>query len=689
MAILTQDIKLIASQVMDDVPEGGGAPTPVVILDGVSNAIFPDISELDRAGGSVDLRKVFVSIQTDTVDGYYGGNVIIAEGPTDPRVSVTLFSTKDVFDRRDSAKNRIESYLTQGPEVSGFLLENHIAGQRAIQIFQRPNTAPPVIGGTLVLVQNEGLSTEVKQYARVTRTSSVTGKYYDATGNGGDYDAMVTTAEISDVLRTDFKGSKTSRTFTRASDGTRVRTTLVADAGTYSGVSPLVQAVALGALSANVASIYTQLVPSAQTEIPLVDYNAAGQSNTITASSNGSVTYSTTQSLNATTALSVGNSIMPGTLSISAGSAVLTDSGGQIFEGSTVVGLVDYARGTITFAAMASSYSGTKTIKFTPASAPIIIATTAQRPVMPETRSYNTIVTLLPTPAPGSVIVSYRANDNWYDLRDDGGGALKGLDSSFGVGTVNYATGTVLITAGALPDVGSSIIFGWNSPVNYINRSALTVAPASVKLQIANPAISPGSVVVQWSDGTQRTAIDDGKGALSGDATGVVYYDTGLIELVPATLPAGGQEYSVSYDQADIAAIKSDSFFEPSRHADASVTIQLSTTNITPGTVALEWTAGFPENGQSEVTGVEKDVLAGYNGRILHQYTLPSLVRAKDDGNGNIVDGLGRMAGTINYATGAISLQPDGPVVGQERTSYFFKQLAVAAFVNGALSSRS
>ena len=58
MPILTGDIKLVASQVMDDVPEGGGAPTATVITDGTSNAIFPDISELDRAGGRVNLRKV-------------------------------------------------------------------------------------------------------------------------------------------------------------------------------------------------------------------------------------------------------------------------------------------------------------------------------------------------------------------------------------------------------------------------------------------------------------------------------------------------------------------------------------------------------------------------------------------------------------------------------------------------------
>ena len=51
MPILAGDVKLVASQVMDDVAEGGGAPTSNVIVDGASNSLFNDISELDRAGG--------------------------------------------------------------------------------------------------------------------------------------------------------------------------------------------------------------------------------------------------------------------------------------------------------------------------------------------------------------------------------------------------------------------------------------------------------------------------------------------------------------------------------------------------------------------------------------------------------------------------------------------------------------
>lgn len=60
MPIKAGDVKLVASRVMTDVPEGGGAPTSVVIEDNANNAIFRDISEVDRAGGWLNMAKVNV-----------------------------------------------------------------------------------------------------------------------------------------------------------------------------------------------------------------------------------------------------------------------------------------------------------------------------------------------------------------------------------------------------------------------------------------------------------------------------------------------------------------------------------------------------------------------------------------------------------------------------------------------------
>ena len=94
-----------------------------------------------------------------------------------------------------------------------------------------------------------------------------------------DYTANVVTVDISDALRYDFTGSPSNRLFTRATNSTKTRDTVVADAGTYVGVVPLTRSGGLGDFTIKGASIYTQLVPSAQTETPISfvpPYAAAG-----------------------------------------------------------------------------------------------------------------------------------------------------------------------------------------------------------------------------------------------------------------------------------------------------------------------------------------------------------------------------------------------------------------------------
>lgn len=278
MAILAGDIKLVESADMADVPEGGGAPTDNVIVDGASNNIFPDISELDRAGGRVNLRKVHIHVQTDNRDTFLGANFIVAEPPDDPNVSITVFSTGETFDTRLDAANFIEAYLVKGPTLPGYLLENHVAGQRSIQLFQRPGSPLPPVGRTLVLVVNEGLVTEQVQYVRTTRVESAIGTYTELVGGGlVDFQAEVVTCDISDALREDFPGSPPSRLFAVASGKTKVRDTTVADAGSYHGVVALETEGSLGDTTVQVESVYTQLVPNARTEVSSLDQRPAAQ----------------------------------------------------------------------------------------------------------------------------------------------------------------------------------------------------------------------------------------------------------------------------------------------------------------------------------------------------------------------------------------------------------------------------
>ncbi|NDP57999.1 MAG: hypothetical protein GZ090_01390 [Oxalobacteraceae bacterium] len=655
--IQTGDIKLVASQVMDDVPEGGGRATGTAIIDGASNSIFTDISELDRAYGRVNLRKVSVSVVTNDTDGYYGANVIIAKPPMDSRVSVTLFSTKDGFDRRTDAQSRLESYLVPGPEWPGFLLENHVAGQRVIQLFQRPAEAAPNIGETIVLVSKEGAGDQVIQYVRVIGVSIVVREYTKA--NGQPYTAAVVSCEISDPLRTDFPGSPPSEFFARATLGAKVRETSVADAAVYAGVVPLIAPAAIGDLQLSASSIFTQLVPSAQTEIPIVDANVAGQSTTLSESANGNVSYTTVVPFTTSSALSLGNAVTPGTLVITTTSGDLTDTGGQLFAGSVAVGSVDYGRGTVTFQGIPATYTGSKTVTFKPATAPLRVSDTGQIPVTIESRAYNYVISLMPMPAPGSVRVSYRAQGRWYDLRDNGSGTLRGVDTAFGVGSVNYATGTVLVTLGALPDVGSGIMLVWNTQANYINRSDMPVTSAGVRfslpLVLTEPdpeELEPGKVVITWNDGTPRTATDNGLGALTGDGTGKINYKTGVAEMYPVLMPAGGQGYSVAYAKAAPVVKYTTTTPDPARNPDTTITIDLGVTNIKPGTLRLSMPLAL--DSYREVDG---------GGSLEMHISQVGAIVISDNGSGRIIAALGRDAGSINYATGIIIFQPDGLVI--------------------------
>ena len=278
MPITTADIKLLASQVMADVPEGGGAPTANIIPDGASNALFPDISESARAGGRIYIRQVSASIQSTDTAVYMDGNVIVASPPNDPNVSITLFKAPGVFARRTAVANAIESYLVRGPMLGAYLLENHVINMRRIELLQRPGSSLPPVGRTLVLVLNEGTATEVVQFVRTTRVESEVRTFTESTGQSAiDFQAEVVRCDISDKLRYNFPGSPASRGFAGQVGKTIVRNTTVADAGSYAGVVGLRLPLTLGDSTLFVSSIYTQLVPNARTESIALDQKPAAQ----------------------------------------------------------------------------------------------------------------------------------------------------------------------------------------------------------------------------------------------------------------------------------------------------------------------------------------------------------------------------------------------------------------------------
>ena len=646
--IQSGDIKLFASQVMDDVPEGGGGPTSIVIRDGVSNDVFQDLSEVARTGGRTYMRKLFLGVDTANTERYLDANIILSDPPADPRVSVTLYSTKETFDRRNEARSRAEGYYGSGSEWHGYLLENHLRDQRIIQLFQIPGSELPTVGRTMRLVWREGGADQREQYVRSSRVTSQLRTFADPSGK--PYQALVVSCELMDKLRFDFPGSPPSYLFSRLRNGNDsvLRDTIEANALTYYGASRLTEAAQFQHLTAKVASVFSQIVPSAQTEIPLLQFNAANQAYSPVQSDNGTVSYTTGVAFNASTVLALGNPIYPGTLSIATSGGVLRDDGGQLYADTTVIGVVDYPRGEVRFAATAPTYSGSKTVTFRPAGAPLQLADSAGSAVTQESRAFNWQITLDTPPAPGTAFAAYLSGGKWYELRDDGAGRLKGSDSSFGSGTVSYTTNTIALSCGALPDVGSTVIWGWGSRVNYINRANAAGEQPRVYLKFGHDDIAPGTLTIAWNDGSLRTMADDGHGKLTG--AGVtntkVNYATGEAWFTPAVLPAVSTQYQCEYFHG---ASEAESFPAPLRNGNGTVTIALAKQDIVPGTFEMTWNVGIHNYDSISTTPAEMQVVP----RIDPYKTV------RDDGAGVLKDPLGASFGTIDYVAGTITFNPD------------------------------
>jgi hypothetical protein len=623
MPILAGDIKLLKSDTMSDVPEGGGAITGTVIVDGQSNNIFDDISTLDRVYGAVHMRKVFPAVQTQTTDKYFGAHVILSKLPGDDKIGVNLFNTGDYFDRRPAAQSRVENYRAQGPTYNGFLWGTQYRGSRAIVIFQSESASIPGIGDVL-LIKNSTAS----QYVRLVRMTESVQAFTDG---AGVFKRRILEIEISDILTHDFVGHEIIRVDT-LTPSAKLYKTVVANAARYYSARPLAVDGSLNALWVKVDSVYSQVVPSSQSELALVDITAGSTAVPIIDAATGSTSFSTSVTFAAGSTIHLGNPCLPGSLSVPVSGSTLVDEAGNIKSGSTIVGVIDYAGGILTFGAASPTYNGTKTVTFRPAAAPIRVADTASIRVTAANRGYVWTINLNLPPKPGALVVSYRALNKWYELRDNGNGGLIGQETGIGSGTVNYVTGSVSVTTAALPDADSDILYAWGQPADIINRAGLVPGKFKIKHQLAQAGFDAATLVIGWNDGTARTATVNAAGVVSGYATGQLNLTTGIVEFTPTTLPLGGTEFAFTYNYG-AATSKTLTTFQQSGSA---VTLDLGDTNITPGSIKINWAAAWMADPQ-EVAPIKTGTLQQQDA---------------DNGSGALHGG---RSSTIDYTAGTLT----------------------------------
>lgn len=662
MTINEGSIALLASQSMDDESNGGGAASGIEIVDGASNAIFPDISARDRITGKVRLRKIFVAIRTALTEGYYGAMAYISRPPSDPNVSVTMFDTRSHFDTRADAVSRMEAYLAPGPAWGGYLFENHIQGQRNITLLQRVGSDLPTVGGVLVLVADEGTAAEFMQFVRVTRVTYTRREFENEDLTSGTYERWIVSCEISERLSRDFRGSSAIRKDANQNAGgagkTIVRSSVVADSASYAGISPLSVAATTGALSVSVGSIFSQLVPSSQTDIPVVDATPALSISALMASSQAPVVITTSAPLSASAGLFLGASCYPGSLKIDTNGETINDANGVLYVGTEEVGVIDYDNGVLSVPAGGRSFTAAKRIEFKQAASPTVVTDSASIAVTTETRSLSCALTLDPVPAPGSLTVAYRALGKWYVLRDQGSGDIKGGDVSHGAGRLSFVSGGLACTFGALPDVGSQIVLSWGTTSQSAAMPAVSTA-GGFTLALGN-SVPAGTVTLSWLQGeATKTATASGN-TLSGDATGTINRSSGDIEFCPASLIPDGTQVTVTFPAAEMVS---------SAPSFMTLTDSGATWTGTAGMAVAPGTFGgdIEIRARSATMNAPPGVSASFD-----SYDISARRAIRDDGAGKIgvtstaSDGTASFAacGTIDYASGNVIIQKNFEAIG-------------------------
>lgn len=655
MAILASDIKILESERMSDTTDGGGRRTSREVVDGEAGNIFPKLSRADVTKGRVNMRKVFPSVRTANLDTYGGAHLIVSSPPSNAKVHVTLFSTASETDTRSAARDRIESYVAAGPESRLVLIGRQLAGQQSVVAYQRVEAPLPEVGDVMCLSTEEAGVVTAQQYFRVQSVNHEVQTFTEQIGTTVvEFERRVVTLGTGASLRHEFNGPESPSQLTSTLRPTRLRTTSFVDAARYYGIRPLAAAVSAGALSLRVDSIYSQLVPTATRETALANTpmdSVGGLLATATALRNEVLATAGWPAGQSRRAL---RAIEPGSVTLAAaGMASVSDDGAGTIEGPGFAGTVDYDTGVISRTG-GSSGAATWTLSYRPAVRATQIAHTRETYVTAANRGLVYIFTLSPLPAPGAVNLSFRAQSKWYQLSDDGAGVVRGDQAAFGAGTIDYTTGVMTVTLGALPDIGSSLLLAFASPAHYVIRAGGTADAGPVEQRIVlDGPIQAGSLdIVYTAGGTDYTAADNSGGAISGDGlTGTVDYTAGVLLLRYTTrLPDALSTVRVEYNKISATT--------PGEQVARTVTVVAAASMaLGGGAVANTVTGSVPFGG--------KGLMVKDNGAGLLVVLGGQALGAAGGLEAATVSG-DQVVGTVDYATGATAITSGVVIAGRK-----------------------
>jgi hypothetical protein len=526
-------IKFLASQRLDDTPQGGGQMTSIEIVDGVVNNLYHDQSDLDFVLGRASIRKVYLAVTTELNEVLLGANIVLTRDAKDPNVSVVFMSTENHFDTRSDASSRIEGYLVKGPQRQLFLLAKHFKGTDQITVYTGDGWPVPEVNEVLIL---EDQTNGNEQYVRIQEVTEERRNYLQGDRN---FFVQIVTLKLSERLDFDFDGEEVIYGMPNAATlDTKIFSSVFADTSQYFGVADLIEPIDSGALLLRVGDVdsgagdITQaLVPSSRTPTIITDDSIVNTTTFILQKDGLRTTSSWDEFVSVTRVLPfsispggvmhIGEAVIPGSLNFSGGGFSLTDdSERNVFNGSTLVGSIQYETGLITFGEPGTTTSGTGTLTYKPACQVRIPTETGSIRVTSEGTSF---VYAIPGPLvqPESLKIEYIHQGKWYTMWDTGSGRIAGSDESIGAGTVNYSTNSVGFNCGAQPDIGYDILLSWAKPAEFFDLAGETL-PLKYRASTQHAAVVKNTFELSWADigatgpGPDGTygIVDDGDGKL-------------------------------------------------------------------------------------------------------------------------------------------------------------------------------
>ncbi|MGN6518771.1 MAG: hypothetical protein ACTHK2_05020 [Dokdonella sp.] len=607
MSITATDLKFRQSARMTDFDDGGGRMSAVEVVDGQTNNVFSDLSDADGIIGNVSLRLIYLQIDTANTDPLLKPFVFLTDLPQNDNVTVLLIGYNAPGSSRADARNYYESYRVVGVKSPYTLYGDHFAGSQMVQVYCRGEIPSPDIGDVLCLSVEAVGFPAAQQFVAVRKIESRTTQTF--TDGSGDFQRDVIIMSITTPLVQTFEGKQDPERYAKPAEPspTLVRFTQVSDSAQYYGFKACTVAPQTGDTVIQIGSPYIPAVPATQAETPMVDQLAGlGTLAYVPSGAANSLTYSATMSGAAGVEVTryFGTSYAPGSLSITVGSVALRDDG----HGNVVAvnpldtgwsGTADYAVGSFGIARDVG-FSGSVSATATPAGAVVAQSYTRAQTITAATRNISYVFQLDGQPAPGTVTVDYLALGKWHRLSDTGRGQVVG-NAGEGSGSITYATGSLALTLGALPDVDSAIIVSWGIAIRGRNSSGeITVPNPSVRLVMGHAGIDPGTWSLAWtSGGVSKSASANSAGTISGDATGVIDHTAGIAEFTTSSPADALTQYHPSYDYVDPSKRHSE-VFTPSP-SGGSVSVTLAHAPVKARSIVARWSiqAPNPNGGQA------------------------------------------------------------------------------------------